>query len=658
MKHNLRTREKDIKVVILIGPRDFGRCPVASRLHRALWPVVDKPVLQRLIEHISGQGINKFVVCCDGDSEQIQRSLTVSDSLEIEFLDESLPRGTGGCVLDAAGTDTDELLFVFGANMLTTPDIRAMADEHRQAGADMTIIFSRGFENGNPVGEIAEAYICENSILEHIPQAGYCDIKEGLIPELVQAGKTIHAAKMPTHVGSFRSWRQYLAGTGDFLEKVCDEQITLPGYRRYDSKDVWIGSSVQVDSSARIFGPAVISEGAEVCEDAVIFGPAIIGRDTVVGRGSLIADSVLWEGVHIGTDCQVRNCLLDYNAVVRNGEEVEDKLVIGKRGWLADRNLRLLDSISNWIKRLQNLAQTRSDDIRDKHPNWARSKQLRKHALTLFGSVVVLLLVVWAYWRPTVVELWRIWMQSDEYSSGMLVPIIAAYIVWSRRKDIMACRIRPSIWGLFALVGAQTLRFFGLFFMYGSAERMSLVLTVAALVLLLFGWKLFWKVSSVLAFLFLMLPLPNRVQMAVTLPLQDWATSSAVFCLETLGYEVAREGNIINLDGTRVAVVEACNGLRMITAFFMISGMVVLLMQRRWWEKLAVLTSAVPIALICNTLRLVITAIAFTKINSQRWEGAFHDYGGLAMMPLALGIVVLELWLLSNLITESKKENG
>ncbi|MGB2863554.1 MAG: hypothetical protein WBC05_09545, partial [Sedimentisphaerales bacterium] len=62
--------------------------------------------------------------------------------------------------------------------------------------------------------------------------------------------------------------------------------------------------------------------------------------------------------------------------------------------------------------------------------------------------------------------------------------------------------------------------------------------------------------------------------------------------------------------------------------------------------------------LICNTLRLTVTAIAFTKIDSQRWEGAFHDYGGLAMMPLALGIVVFELWLLSNLVLEPKRADA
>jgi len=652
MLHKQSTRQ--IKAVILIGPRDFGRCPVASRLHRALWPVVDKPVLQRLIENISCQGINKFVICCEGDSRQIRRSLAISDSLEIEFLAESLPRGTGGCIFDAARTGTNELLFVFGASMLIPPDIGTMTDAHRQAGADMTIMFGPAPGNNGPAGEMAVGYICEHSILEHIPQAGYCDIKEGLIPQLVQAGKTVHAAKLPTQAGSFRSWREYLAGASDFLEKIYTGKITLPGHERYDSQDVWVGPAAKVDSSARIFGPVIIAEGATISEDVVIFGPTIIGRNVVVGKRALVADSVFWEGAQVGVDCEIRRCLLSYDAMVGSGKQIEDRLVFHKKALLADRNPKVSNLINNGVGRLESFLQPALGRIKELLPDYVQTGQFQKQALRWLGAIVLMLTVIWTYWKPTVADLWTIWMRSDEYSSGMLVPLIAAYIVWLRRKDLASCPIRPSIWGLFAIVGAQALRFFGLFFMYGSAERMSLVLTIAALVLLLFGWKLFWKVSSVLAFLFLMLPLPNRVQMAVTLPLQDWATSSAVFCLETLGYEVAREGNIINLDGTRVAVVEACNGLRMVTAFFVISGLVVLLVRRRWWEKLIILMSAVPIGLVCNTLRLAVTAMAFTKIDSQRWEGAFHDYGGLAMMPLALGIVVFELWLLSNLVTESE----
>jgi exosortase len=614
--------------------------------------VVDTPVLQRLIENVSDQGINKFVICCYGSGEQIRRSLTVSDRVEIEFLDESLSRGTGGCVFDAARTGSDELLLVFGASMLAPPDIDAMIEMHRRGDADMTIVFNSELEEEDVAGDTVAGYLLEPSILEHIPQAGYCDIKEGLIPKLVRSGKKIHAANVPAHDGNFRSWREYLSGTGDFLEEVCAGRITLPGYEQLDSQNIWIAPSAEVNSSAKIFGPVIISEGAEISEDAVVFGPAIIGRNVVVGKRSLVSDSVLWEGAQVGVDCEVRRCLLSYDGVVVAGKQIEDRLVFHQKALLSAGKREIPSLANNRAGPAGRLTQSVIAGIKRLLPDYVQTGQFQKQALMWLGAAVLLLTVIWSYWKPTVADLWRIWLQSDEYSSGMLVPLIACYIIWLRRDDLMACTIRPSVWGIFALIGAQAVRFFGLFFMFGSAERMSLVLTIAALVLLLFGWKLFRKVLPVLAFLFLMLPLPNRLQAAVTLPLQDWATRSAVFCLETLGYEVTREGNIINLNGMMVAVVEACNGLRMVTAFFVISGLVVLLVKRRWWEKLLILLSAGPIGLLCNTIRLTVTAIAFTKLDAKEWEMVFHDYGGLAMMPLALGIMVLELWLLSNLVIE------
>lgn len=159
------------------------------------------------------------------------------------------------------------------------------------------------------------------------------------------------------------------------------------------------------------------------------------------------------------------------------------------------------------------------------------------------------------------------------------------------------------------------------------------------------------KVLPILLFMFLMLPWPNSVQAMIAMPLQNWATSSAVFCLELIGYDIIREGNIIHIGQTTVAVAEACNGLRMITAFFVISGMVVLLVDRKWWEKLIILISCLPVALLCNTVRLVVTSIAFTFLKGQYWEGIFHDFGGYAMMPLALALLVFELYLIRQLTT-------
>ena len=164
------------------------------------------------------------------------------------------------------------------------------------------------------------------------------------------------------------------------------------------------------------------------------------------------------------------------------------------------------------------------------------------------------------------------------------------------------------------------------------------------------------KTITVVMFLLLMLPWPARLQSRIALPLQGYATDSAVFCLETLGYDVISEGTVIHIGDTSVAVAEACNGLRMITAFFVIAGLVALIARRSTWEKVLVFLSSLPIALICNTIRLAVTAIAFTMITGETYEQMFHDFGGYAMMPLALGIIVFELWIFGILTMEPAEE--
>jgi exosortase len=272
----------------------------------------------------------------------------------------------------------------------------------------------------------------------------------------------------------------------------------------------------------------------------------------------------------------------------------------------------------------------------------------------LCGLGLVLGVFIWSYWS-TITNLWHIWMRSDEYSSGLLVPFLAIYLLWLRRKELSQCPIKPCLWGFLIFLLAQAFRYFGLLFMFASAERLSLVFSLMGILLLLLGKKFFVKLFPLMLFLFLMLPLPKRFENQITLPLQSWATSSAVFSLEILGYDVTREGNIIHLitgQGkiTTVAVAEACNGLRMVTSFFVISSLVILIVHRIWWEKLLLFLSTLPIALLCNTIRLAITSIAFTLLEGEQWEKIFHDFGGYAMMPLALGIVILELWIFNKLI--------
>jgi len=277
--------------------------------------------------------------------------------------------------------------------------------------------------------------------------------------------------------------------------------------------------------------------------------------------------------------------------------------------------------------------------------------------MNLVGLALVVAALGWAY-REVLVGLWKVWMNNDNYSCGLLVPVLAAYVAYTRRRVYATIELRPCYLGLVLIALSFAMLFAGEFLLFGSAKRISLVFLAAGIVLTIYGIKLTRQVFWILLFLFLMLPWPNRVYQAVSLPLQGWATTSSVFMLELLGWLVIREGNVIHIGETTVAVAEACSGLRMLTAFMIVSALVAFLSYRRaMWEKAVIVVSGVIIAVLCNTIRLTATAIAFTAGYGERVNQWFHDFGGIAMMPLALGMLLGELWLLKRLFVEAPVED-
>jgi len=642
-------KKRDIKAVILNSGCDFGRCPLASNLPTALWPAVDKPVIEHLLLCLSDYGVSQTIICSDCDDTAVQNAIDADDyNMELRFSGSYLPTGTAGCIRDAVGPDCDSLLLVLPASMVNVPDTEALIEAHYNSKCELTVVLNPSGCNGKSNGQSAGIYVCEPTVLKYIPAEGYYDIKESLIPAMLRAGKSIYASRLSAPVGNFRNYSEYLCAISYRLEIAGRSAFNSPVFKQSDLQTLWMSSNSQIAPSAKIYGPVVIMEGVCVSDGAIIFGPAVIGRNVEIGRNSLITSSVLWDNSQVGSNCEVDRCVIDCQAVIQSNSILQEQPVLfHPRGILEILSGSILEAAKNGIDRLWSVFQP---DIVKTGEDINAGSQSEKGSILRWAAAGFLLAVfIWSYWT-NIKGLWNIWQRSDEYSSGLLVPFLAAYILWSRRKQIASCSIRPSLWGLPIFLAAQVIRFFGLFFMYSSMERLSIVISIAALVLLLFGRGTFRKVFTTLIFLCLLLPLPHSVHSSLVLPLQSWATSSAMFCLETIGYDVMREGNIININGTMIAVAEACNGLRMVMAFFVIGSFVILLSKRAWWEKLVILISSLPIALLCNTIRLVVTAVAFTTLKGENWEKIFHDFGGYAMMPLAIGVIVFEFWLLTKIV--------
>lgn len=272
--------------------------------------------------------------------------------------------------------------------------------------------------------------------------------------------------------------------------------------------------------------------------------------------------------------------------------------------------------------------------------------------LSGLGAAALLAVLLWSYW-PVVLPLYKDWRGDSNYSVCQLVPLAALYLLWHDRAALSKCRVKPSWWGVGLILLAQAGRLFGLLYLYESAERYALVLTIAGVVLLVAGRQVFWRMRWILLFLTLMVPLPGRIHNAVAGPLQSCSTTGTVFLLELFGVGVARDGNVMVLnDSAHVAVAEACSGLRMLTAFIVVSAVLAYIVNRPRWQKWVLLASSIPVAIVCNVMRLVVTAVLYLVASSSVAELFFHDFAGVSMMPLAIVILLGELWLMARLVVD------
>ncbi len=259
------------------------------------------------------------------------------------------------------------------------------------------------------------------------------------------------------------------------------------------------------------------------------------------------------------------------------------------------------------------------------------------------------LALLWSYWTTLAEIVWR-WSNDPQYSHGYLVPGFAAYLLWQRRAHFGA--LRPSNWGLAVLGAAALLRLAGTFFHFGYLDQISLLPTLLGLCLLAAGMQATTWAWPAFAFLAFMIPLPHSWSLALSGPMQTFATTVSTFCLQVLGRPALAEGNLILLNDIELGIVEACSGLRMLVVFFALSTAVALLINKPLWEKLVIAASAVPIALAANVLRITATGLFYDAFGPRFGGPFFHDLAGWLMMPLGLAFLGVELWVLRHLLLE------
>jgi exosortase len=256
--------------------------------------------------------------------------------------------------------------------------------------------------------------------------------------------------------------------------------------------------------------------------------------------------------------------------------------------------------------------------------------------------------LLWAY-APTFGSLAQRWGQDAQYSHGYLVPLFAVVVLWSRRRYCPNSEPRPCWWGLAFLALGSLMRLASAYWYLDWLDGASLMPSLFGGALLLGGWSAARWCWPAVCFLVFMLPLPFRIEVALSEPLQWLAVQMSTYALQTLGQPAYADGNIIQIGDLSLGVLEACNGLGMLMTFFALATGMALLLDRAKWIKMVLFWSAIPIAVLSNVIRIVLTAFLFRLIGSEAGKAFSHDMAGWMMMPIALGLLWLELGLLDRL---------
>jgi len=273
-----------------------------------------------------------------------------------------------------------------------------------------------------------------------------------------------------------------------------------------------------------------------------------------------------------------------------------------------------------------------------------------QYGFVQLGTLGVLLAaLLFSYWNTLsrTAEHW----DSPQYSHGWLVPLFAIALLWMRYEPLKQVAAWEHWAGLGLLGLGLAMRLTATGFALVIPDMVSFIPSLAGIVLLVGGVHLLRWAGPAILFLLFMYPMPDRVENMILNPLQRTATVVSTFALQTMGVPAFSEGNRILLPNVELGVVDACSGLRMLTIFLALSVAITMVTDRPWWERIVIILSAIPIALIVNITRITATGLLY-MVNEHLAERVFHDLAGWVMMPMALGLMYVELQLLSHLFIE------
>jgi mannose-1-phosphate guanylyltransferase len=324
-------------------------------------PILGKPVMAYLVEHLAKHGVTDIMVNVSYLHEKIEEyfgeghqfGVQIGYSFEGytkddgEVVPEPLGSAGGMKKIQEFGGFFDETTLVLCGDAMIDLDLKSALYEHRRKGALATVIThevpwekvsSYGVVVSDANGRISEfqekperavarsncastgIYLFEPEVIDMIPSGRTFDIGSELFPLLASQGMAFYSQTRKFNwidIGSVKDYWEVLQGV--LMGEVAN--MNVPGVQVADGLWVGLNTSIDWEDGTRIVGPVYIGSGSRVDAGATIIGPTWIGHGSQICSGAKVVRSVLFEYTRVLPDVTLDELIVfkDYS-VDRVGE--------------------------------------------------------------------------------------------------------------------------------------------------------------------------------------------------------------------------------------------------------------------------------------------------------------------------------------------------
>ncbi|TAL33922.1 MAG: hypothetical protein EPN93_12875 [Spirochaetes bacterium] len=391
-------RSIHVKAIIMAGGEGTRLRPLTCNRPKPMIPVINKPVLEHIVNLLRKKGIIDIVISCFYLPENIQNYFGDGSewNVNISYSVEESPMGTAGGVKKAVGRAHESMLVLSGDGVVDF-DIDRVREFHERNNSSFTIVLTHvtepteyGIVITAPDGRIDKflekpawsevfsdtvntgMYIIEPEIInEHIPEGTRFDFSMDLFPILQRLGIPMYGHVAEGYwcdVGNLGAYR-------DVHQAILEGRVGIdfPGKKIGDN--VWVGRNVEIAPNAVLRGPVILGNFVRIKRGAEVSEFSVVGDNCVIEENATVRRSILLHNTLVGPKCHLRGALIGKRCVLGEGVAIYEGAVVSDDCQIGSA-VQIPSGIRVWPEKIIEQGATLTADL-----IWGQTEKK-----TLFGS--------------------------------------------------------------------------------------------------------------------------------------------------------------------------------------------------------------------------------------------------------------------------------